>query len=145
MIDIKMTIAFNLDDFPYKLSLTNPVSSAWCCSERWKPECVSGYFNALLFVCDIYCQHFEEFSEGSDRTISAAALLSPVWGRVYINTEKHPENIVFPIGSGGSSLKQTNRGSSRKWENLLSDSFSRKSGLMGNCWGMWLWRCDRVS
>lgn len=90
MIDIKMTIAFYLDDFPYKLSLTNPVSSAWCYSERWKPECVSGHFNAFPFVSDIYCQHSEEFSEGSDRTISAAALLSTVSGRVYINTEKHP-------------------------------------------------------
>lgn len=50
-------------------------------------------FKHLPIWCDISCQHLEELSEGSGRTISTAALLSPMSGKVDMNAEKHPENI----------------------------------------------------
>lgn len=65
-----------------------------------------GHFNTFLFGVISIVNIQEEFSEGSSRTISTAALLSSVSGKVYINNEKHPENISFPIQSNSPPLNK---------------------------------------
>lgn len=94
------------------------------------------HFNTFVFGAISHCQRSEEFLEGSDRTISTAALLSAVSGKVYINTEKHPENISSPVQSNRPPLNNPIEEVPGNGENLVSDSCSRKSELMRNCWGM---------
>lgn len=57
--------------------------------------------------------HFSTFLFGAISTVNvgkdfqrAAAPLSPMSGKVYINTEKHPENISFPIQSSRPPLNK---------------------------------------
>lgn len=95
-----------------------------------------GHFNTLLFWDDIYCQHLEEFSEGSGRTISAAALLSPVSGKVYINSDKHPENISVPILCSRPRLHKRGEevpGNGKSWFlTLATESLSWWENWRGN-------------
>ena len=102
-------------------------------------QSVSRPFHHLPIWCDIYCQHWEEFSEGSCRTISTAALLSPVSGKVYINTEKHTENISFPIQSNRPPFKKKKKpmeevpGNGKIWLlTLVAESWSRWEAV-GEC------------
>lgn len=105
MNDRKERLSLNLEFFSCKSLLTNPSSSVWHV-RMMEAEVWCGSFQHLPIWCEIYCQHAEDFSEGSSRKTSTAALLSPVSGKVYINTEKHPENISFPIQSNRRPLNK---------------------------------------
>lgn len=135
-VSSKDWMAFYLEDIAKRLSLTNPDSSFWCCPVWWRPKCVSlTVYQRLPIRCDIFCQHVEEFLRGSEWTISTAALLSAKSGKVYINTEKHPETISFPIQRHRPPLNKRIRelqekGKSGFW--LLQQKLWADGKLLGN-------------